>query len=107
MSAKENPPAPLRGSEESAADQDHRSNGHANGSVRQDRAARSFHLLRALAYLHLQSVERADALDCLRLAQWLVDPPAPIRYGTAPDLAERRRRALEPRPGDFPGFGAA
>lgn len=92
---------------ESAADQSYHLTSEATPEVRRNRFKTSLRTLRALAYLHLSDFQRADAIELLRLCEQLATPPPAIRYSTFPDLQERRRRALEPRPGDFPGFGAA
>jgi hypothetical protein len=90
---------------EESADQDFSLGRNSNGLLRQNRYAASIDLLRKLVYLHLKGDERRDAIECLRLAEQLTVPPREIVYGHFAALAERRRRALTPRPGDFPGFG--
>ena len=48
--------------------------------------------------LTLPDEKRQVALSFLVVAHRLQTPPKPIRYGSAPDLKERRRRAALPRP---------
>jgi hypothetical protein len=56
--------------------------------------------LRSLAY-RLPAQERGPVLDEIRFAERLSRPPVGITYGTYPDAAERRRRALLPRPNAY------
>jgi hypothetical protein len=56
--------------------------------------------LRILAY-QLPADERAPALAEIRLAEKLTRPPVGIAYGHYPDVLERRRRALLPRPNRY------
>jgi hypothetical protein len=59
-----------------------------------------FERLRILAY-QLPAEERGPVLEEIRQAEKLTRPPVGIAYSAYPDVVERRRRALLPRPNAF------